>query len=116
MTGPSGDARHNSAAASVTMVMRTHRPARRPPSPSGKYDRLQDALARCGEDVLTLPFDELDRLVGGLPWTARRRASWWSNDASDATCKSHVRAWRAAGYIVVQADLRGRVATFRRTT
>lgn len=86
-------------------------------SPPGKYDELRRALAGCGEESVTLSFDELDRIVGGgLPWTARRRASWWSNDASDATCKSHVRAWRAAGYIVVQADLRGRVATFRRTT
>lgn len=86
------------------------------PTRPNKYDRFAAAHAACGEEALTLPFAELDHLIpGGLPWTARRRASWWQNEASDATCKSHVRAWNNAGYVVAAVDLRARRATFRRT-
>jgi hypothetical protein len=77
-------------------------------SMSGKYDPLRVLLlaaADRGQGVVELTFDEIARLVGGLPDSARTLRPWWANS-------SHVQAqaWRAAGFHVEQVYLdRGRV-------
>jgi hypothetical protein len=75
---------------------------------SGKYDPLRVLLlaaADRGQGVVELDFNEIARLVGGLPESARTLRSWWANS-------SHVQAlaWRSAGFHVEQVYLdRGRV-------
>jgi hypothetical protein len=77
-------------------------------SMSGKYDPLRVLLlaaADRGQGVVELAFDEIARLVGGLPESATTLRSWWANS-------SHVQAlaWRSAGFHVEQVYLdRGRV-------
>lgn len=62
-----------------------------------KYDALRDHLAAVPATtrVITMSFSEVDRVVGGLPPSARRLRQWWANDS-----KIEARAWRAAGWHV----------------
>jgi hypothetical protein len=70
-----------------------------------KYDLLAHRLASSGADRLTLTLDELERIVGGLPASARAYPAWWAND------RSHVQAvaWLDAGYRVDALALGERV-------
>lgn len=70
------------------------------------WTRLRTALSSVNHSV-TYSWDELDELVGGLPRTASRDRSWWSGD------RTHVRAWRTAGFAATQLVL-GEKVTFRR--
>lgn len=78
---------------------------------NGKYDGLQDYLA--GQTVARLPmkFDEIGKLVGGLPKSAKLYRTWWSNDAFH-----HVQAnaWLGAGYRTEQVDMEKRQLLFVR--
>lgn len=60
-----------------------------------------------GDDRIELLFGTLDRLVDGLPASARRQRTWWANS-------SHVQAqaWRAAGWHVASVDLPGQRVVF----
>jgi hypothetical protein len=84
-------------------------------SMSGKYDPLRVLLLAAsdrGQGVVELTFDEIERLVGGLPESARTLRSWWANS-------SHVQAlgWRSAGFHVEQVYLdRGGCPEFRGTS
>ncbi len=73
-----------------------------------KYDPLRDSLMGTAARV-TLSFDEIADLVGGLPLTAYQRQEWWSNNDD-----RHVQAaaWLAAGMKVVHADLSRRIVSF----
>jgi hypothetical protein len=66
-----------------------------------KYDPLQKHLITAPHPHV-MTFDEIDRLVGGLPPTARERPQWWSNNA-----QGHVQAaaWLGCGRRVERADL-----------
>jgi hypothetical protein len=44
-----------------------------------RYEALTSHLAGRPDAVIELTFAELDRLVGGLPESARRHQAWWSN-------------------------------------
>lgn len=73
----------------------------------GKYDPLTGFLSSVPVDEVRvgLRFGDVDRLVGGLPTSARKYRPWWSNG-------SHVqaRAWRLAGWHVQEVNLaEGRV-------
>lgn len=46
-----------------------------------KYEPLRRYLASAGHPV-SLTFDEIGRLVGGLPPSAYRHRAWWSNSSS----------------------------------
>lgn len=78
-----------------------------------KYDPVTAFLhsVPAEEARIELRFGDLDRLVGGLPTSARTYRPWWGNS-------SHVqaRAWRAAGWHVQEVDLaQGRVVFARGT-
>ena len=78
-----------------------------------RYSSLGDWLLRRGSLEVTAGFDELSAVVpGGLPASAYRRATWWSNEPRHAQCLD---GWDAAGYRVAQVDLSARVVTLRAT-
>ena len=62
-----------------------------------KYDALREHLEAipATERFVTMRFSEIDRIVGGLPPSARKLRQWWANDS-----KVEARAWRAAGWHV----------------
>lgn len=74
------------------------------------YGRLTAWLAQRGEQSVTVSWDELNTIVGGLPPSATDHyPQWWHGD------RTNTRAWRAAGFELARVDL-GRSVTFRRTT
>jgi hypothetical protein len=80
---------------------------------AGKYDPLQKYLVTRdrGEVRLSLSFDEVGRLVGGLPPSAVSRKTWWANTAASGQAK----AWRDAGWLVESADPSAGVVVFARS-
>ena len=54
------------------------------------YEALTEHLNGIEDAEVTLSFAQLDRIVGGLPASARKHAAWWANSVSS---QSHARAW-----------------------
>jgi hypothetical protein len=79
----------------------------------GKYDALAAHLAAIPPETttITLRFSEVDKIVGGLPPSARRIRQWWANDS-----KPEARAWRSAGWHVAEngVDFNGETVLFAR--
>jgi len=75
----------------------------------GKYDRLAVELLARAELEVTLTFDELDTIIGGLPDSARKYREWWTNRASS---QPHSSGWLSAGRIATP-DLTGETVAFR---
>jgi hypothetical protein len=67
-----------------------------------KYEALRTALAT-ESDTVTWSFAEIDRLVGGLPPSARQDAKWWGN--TWAATRVQARSWLSASYRVDRVDL-----------
>lgn len=66
----------------------------------GKYSPLRDHL-KLAPHPLSLTFDDVARLVGGLPRSAFEHRPWWANDATHM----QARAWVDAGRRVEDVDL-----------
>jgi hypothetical protein len=88
-------------------------PASPPPSrasssamPPGKYRHLAEWLLAQPGPVVETSFDQVARLVGGLPPSSLDR-QWWAN--SDY---AQAKGWLAAGYVVDTVDLSGRTVRF----
>ena len=64
----------------------------------GKYRALQDHLASAAGPV-RMSFEDIERLVGPLPASARQYRPWWANTREN---RSQARAWLNAGYAVGQ--------------
>jgi hypothetical protein len=79
-----------------------------------KYDPLFEYLCRAGDEPIELTFDDIGRLVGGLPAAADRLSAWWSNDADGPHVQA--RAWLNAGREVVTVDRAHRRVTFSAPT
>jgi hypothetical protein len=78
--------------------------------PAGRadYGRLTAALSARAEPVVTMTWQDLDDIVGGLPPSATEHyPQWWHGD------RPNTRAWRRAGYELVKTEL-GKSVTFRR--
>jgi hypothetical protein len=84
---------------------------------ASRYQPLTTRLAAATADSVTLPIDEIDSLVGGLPAIAHKQASWWANDMTHA----QARAWLDLGFTAAAVDpggavrfvrISGRVAAF----
>ncbi|MDQ3292941.1 MAG: hypothetical protein M3527_00600, partial [Actinomycetota bacterium] len=77
----------------------------------GKYDPLLDHLCRAGDEPVEMTFDDIDRLVGGLPPSGDSWPAWWANEAVGSR---HVqaRAWLDAGREVERVDRAGRRVRF----
>ena len=74
-----------------------------------KYAPLRQRLAESGEALLSLSFDEVAALVGGLPPSAARHREWWANHEGN----SQANGWMPAGYRA-EPDLPRRQVAFRR--
>ena len=76
-----------------------------------KYDPLRDHLAAAPAGPVTMSFERIDALVGGLPRSARAYRPWWGNHGG-----AHVQAvaWLAAGRTVTAVDLATEQVTFSR--
>jgi hypothetical protein len=63
-----------------------------------KYEPLIRYLADHYPATVSLTFGDLDRIVGGLPPSARSSRNWWGNTVNPR----HVQAaaWAAGGYRV----------------
>ncbi|MCF8527295.1 MAG: hypothetical protein K9G24_05825 [Candidatus Nanopelagicales bacterium] len=64
-------------------------------------------LASNGQSRTEMLFGQLDRLVGGLPPTARKNRTWWANNS-----QSQALAWRRAGWHVASVDFAQNRVTF----
>lgn len=54
------------------------------------YVALTNLLSQRSDPVIEVTFTELDRLVGGLPESARKYPAWWANSR---TAQPHARYW-----------------------
>lgn len=61
---------------------------------AGKYVALTSLLSERSDPAVELTFVQLDRLVGGLPASARNYQAWWANAR---TAQPHARYWLDAG-------------------
>ncbi len=57
---------------------------------ASKYEALTTYLVERSEPVVEITFTELDRMIGGLPASAREHAAWWANSR---TAQPHARYW-----------------------
>ena len=64
-------------------------------------------LAAEGQTRVEMLFGQLDRMVGGLPASARRNRTWWANNS-----QNQAQAWRSAGWHVASVDLAQSRVTF----
>jgi len=79
-----------------------------------KYDALAAWLADQAGVRVAVAFSELDRLVGGLPPSARTDRTWWGNTTNRTRVQS--RAWLAAGWQVEHVDLIREQVVFTRVS
>ncbi len=78
------------------------------------YDPLKDYLAGCGQEALTLRFDEVEAILHRpLPPSAYTYGAWWNNEGDKPSGHVHARAWYRAGYRA-EADLAARTVRFLR--
>ena len=76
-----------------------------------KYDPLRHYLASKPGPTLQMPFDEIAKLVDGLPPSAADHRQWWENSDSHVQAQ----AWMAAGWEIDSVDVVSRTVRFRRT-
>jgi hypothetical protein len=74
-----------------------------------KYSTFEQYLRRQNVSRLTMDFEEISGIVGGLPASAFRYDEWWANDES----RTHVQAnaWLDAGWRVSRVDMRAKRVT-----
>jgi hypothetical protein len=77
-----------------------------------KYDALADHLADLGTDRVTLSFDEIDAVVGGLPPNAKADRTWWGNTTNRTRVQAH--AWMGVGWRVERVSLTRKEVVFER--
>lgn len=83
------------------------------PARGSSYAPLAEHLAAANDNVETLSFAQLERVLGRpLPASARRHRAWWSNESSGT--HTHAAAWMGAGWVADAIDLDSGVVTFRR--
>ena len=81
------------------------------PRRGSKYSPLADHLRDSGEKLVTMTFDEVERVIGdSIPRTARKEPWWWTGNHRF----TQMQAWTAAGYQCEGVDLQKRVVVFRR--
>ena len=74
-----------------------------------KYEPLGRHLSAASHAVV-MTFDEISRLVGGLPPSAYRYPAWWANEVGGRHVQAH--AWLDHGRRVVAVDLDRQVVRF----
>jgi hypothetical protein len=82
-------------------------------APPDKYNRLREYLAAAaerGDRAVYLDFEEIDRLVDGLPPPARSEKRWWANGK-----QAQAQAWQSAGWRVDTVGFARQRVAFART-
>ncbi len=75
------------------------------------YYQLYDYLRAVGQDKVSIPFSELEAILGfALPMSAYTYRAWWANGGH-----SQANTWLRAGYKVDGVDFSGQVVMFSRT-
>ncbi|MGI8809411.1 MAG: DUF7662 domain-containing protein [Acidimicrobiales bacterium] len=76
-----------------------------------KYDPLLEHLCRADDGPLEMTFEEIGRLVGGLPASAATWPAWWANETAGSR---HVqaRAWLDSGRVIESVDRAGKRVRF----
>jgi hypothetical protein len=77
-----------------------------------KYDPLKGFLLGQSASTIKMTFEDVGRLVGGLPDSAYSRREWWANERDGRHVQAH--AWMKAGWSVDAVNLSQRTVTFRR--
>lgn len=62
-----------------------------------------------------MSFDEIERIVGSLPASARNYDAWWLDNSDDTAHTQASSGWLAAGWIVASVDRRAARVTFQRS-
>lgn len=75
-----------------------------------KYDPLFEHLYRAGDDPVTMSFNEVAVLVGGLPASAERHRAWWGNEVDPQHVQA--KAWVNSGRQVSAVDVAAKTVTF----
>lgn len=78
-----------------------------------KYDPLRIFLERQRGNSITMSFEDVAQLVGGLPKSARQYSAWWANDSSGT--HPHAIAWMKANWKVEAVNLSKGIVRFTRT-
>lgn len=74
------------------------------------WSQFTDWLIARNKPIVTITWSKLDEIVGGLPDSATTHSSqWWYGD------RPNTRAWRNAGYVLVQTDKEGQTVTLRKS-
>lgn len=76
-----------------------------------KYEPLRTHLAARYPEEITMTFDEIAALVGGLPPTADKWPAYWANEDAPQT-HPQKKAWNAAGYRPKFRDMNQRYVVF----
>lgn len=76
-----------------------------------KYSELRRLERESGRSV-EMTFGEIDRMVDGLPASARRYRAWWSNEDEGSHVQAH--AWMDAGWRVESVNLTGEKVRFKK--
>jgi DNA-binding XRE family transcriptional regulator len=78
--------------------------------PGSKYYPLHEYLRDHAQDEVSLTFNQIEKLIGGvLPEGARIERGWWGNRKAGS---AQAQAWRAAGFHVKGLDLERRKVFF----
>jgi hypothetical protein len=77
-----------------------------------KYDPLREYLEKQSKPLISMSFDEIERIIRDkLPPAAMHHRAWWSNNANNNVM---TKAWRAAGFKSEQVDMEAGTLVFRR--
>jgi hypothetical protein len=76
----------------------------------GKYATLAEYLRGRLSGTVTVSFEDVAEIVGGLPRSALNHRAWWANDESHA----QGRAWLQEGWRVEAVDLEAARVTFQK--
>ena len=79
-----------------------------------KYTPVTSLLKNRRGETVKIAFGTLDRVVDGLPYSARAHAAWWYGSFEGTPTHAHKRAWEDAGFTILTVDLDAERATFTR--
>jgi transcriptional regulator with XRE-family HTH domain len=74
-----------------------------------KYAPLLEYLRKSGDSQVTMRFDEISKLVGGLPKSASLHRPWWANHEGN----SQAQGWMPAHYLA-EPEMGRRTVVFRK--
>lgn len=81
---------------------------------SRKYAKLTAYLEQQTAHRVTLPFSEIEKIVGfGLPRSARDHGPWWTNSRSPGR---HNEAWLDVGWETAERNMKAQTIAFQRTS